>query len=107
MLLGLHVDADEKAAAVARHGNPDLPHISTHVAQVADTREEAVKTLMTEMPRWLAPGLDGYVAVDDRPRPSPTPSATPAACATSIRSAHRTTAPNPSWPRPSKPASNT
>jgi alkanesulfonate monooxygenase SsuD/methylene tetrahydromethanopterin reductase-like flavin-dependent oxidoreductase (luciferase family) len=73
MLLGMHVDAGEKAAAIARHGRPDLPHISTHVAQVADTREEAVKTLMTEMPRWLAPGLDGYVAVDDRPRPSPDP----------------------------------
>ncbi|TDC65914.1 LLM class flavin-dependent oxidoreductase [Actinomadura sp. GC306] len=69
MLLGMHVGADEKAAAVARHGRPDLPHISTHVAQVADSREEAVATLMTEMPRWLGPGLDGYVTVDDRPRP--------------------------------------
>lgn len=39
------------------------------MAQVADTREEAVRTLMDEMPRWLGPGLDGYVAVDDRPRP--------------------------------------
>ena len=73
MLLGMHVDADEKAAAVARHGRPDLPHISTHVAQVADTREQAVKTLLDEMPRWLGPGLDGYVAVDGRPRPSPDP----------------------------------
>ncbi|NKZ07077.1 LLM class flavin-dependent oxidoreductase [Actinomadura latina] len=73
MLLGMHVDANEKAAAVARHGRPDLPHISAHVAQVADTREEAVETLMTEMPRWLGPGLDGYVAVDDRPRPSRDP----------------------------------
>nr|WP_203596231.1 LLM class flavin-dependent oxidoreductase [Actinomadura bangladeshensis] len=73
MLLGMHVDADEKAAAVARHGRPDLPHISTHLAQVADTREAAVKTLMDEMPRWLGPGLEGYVAVDDRPRPSPDP----------------------------------
>ncbi len=73
MLLGMHVDADEKAAAVARHGDPALPHISTHVAQVADTREEAVGTLMAEMPRWLGPGLAGYVAVDDRPRPTPDP----------------------------------
>ncbi|MGH3238888.1 MAG: LLM class flavin-dependent oxidoreductase, partial [Spirillospora sp.] len=69
MLLGMHVGPDEKAAAVARHGNPDAPHISTHVAQVADTREKAVKTLTQEMPRWLGPGLEGYVAVDDRPRP--------------------------------------
>jgi alkanesulfonate monooxygenase SsuD/methylene tetrahydromethanopterin reductase-like flavin-dependent oxidoreductase (luciferase family) len=73
MLLGMHVDAGEKAAAVARHGRPGLPHISAHVAQVADTREEAVETLMREMPRWLGPGLEGYVAVDDRPRPSPDP----------------------------------
>ncbi|GGT99835.1 alkanal monooxygenase [Actinomadura livida] len=69
MLLGMHVGPEEKAAAVARHGLPDLPHISTHVAQVADTREEATATLMAEMPRWLDPGLDGYVPVDDRPRP--------------------------------------
>jgi alkanesulfonate monooxygenase SsuD/methylene tetrahydromethanopterin reductase-like flavin-dependent oxidoreductase (luciferase family) len=69
MLLGMHVGPDEKAAAIARHGDPSLPHISAHVAQVADTREEAVRTLMTEMPRWLGPGLDGYVPVDDRPRP--------------------------------------
>ncbi|WP_121434620.1 LLM class flavin-dependent oxidoreductase [Actinomadura pelletieri] len=73
MLLGMHVGPDEKAAAVARHGVPAAPHISTHVAQVADTREQAVATLMTEMPRWLGPGLEGYVAVDDRPRPSPDP----------------------------------
>ncbi|TDC37103.1 LLM class flavin-dependent oxidoreductase [Actinomadura sp. KC345] len=69
MLLGMHVGPDEKAAAVTRHGLPDAPHISTHVAQVAGTREQAVKLLMDEMPRWLGPGLDGYVAVDDRPRP--------------------------------------
>ncbi|TYB47738.1 LLM class flavin-dependent oxidoreductase [Actinomadura chibensis] len=69
MLLGMHVGPEEKAAAVARHGLPDLPHVSAHVAQVADTRERAVRTLMAEMPRWLGPGLDGYVAVDDRPRP--------------------------------------
>ncbi|RFS81899.1 LLM class flavin-dependent oxidoreductase [Actinomadura spongiicola] len=73
MLLGMHVGPDEKAAAVARHGIHSAPHISTHVAQVADTREQAVATLMTGMPRWLGPGLEGYVAVDDRPRPSPDP----------------------------------
>ncbi|QXJ21750.1 LLM class flavin-dependent oxidoreductase [Actinomadura graeca] len=69
MLLGMHIGAEEKAAAVARHGRPGTPHISTHLAQVADTREEAVTTLLDEMPRWLGPGLEGYVPVDDRPRP--------------------------------------
>ncbi|GAA2163382.1 LLM class flavin-dependent oxidoreductase [Actinomadura napierensis] len=73
MLLGMHVGDAEKAAAVERHGFPDLPHISTHLAQVADTREQAVRTLLAEMPRWLGPGLDGYVPVDDRPRPSRDP----------------------------------
>ncbi|MFS2291796.1 MAG: LLM class flavin-dependent oxidoreductase [Actinomadura sp.] len=73
MLLGMHVGPEEKAAAVARHGLPDAPHISAHLAQAADTREQAVKTLMEEMPRWLGPGLDGHVPVDDRPRPARDP----------------------------------
>ncbi|MFC6886943.1 MULTISPECIES: LLM class flavin-dependent oxidoreductase [Actinomadura] len=76
MLLGMHVDDEEKAAALARYaasrteGAADgrIGHISTHLAQVAGTREEAVATLMREMPPWLGPGLDGYVPVDDRPR---------------------------------------
>ena len=68
MLLGMHVGDEEKAAAVARHGLPDAPHVSAGVAQVADTRAEAVKTLMEAMPGWLGPGLDGYVAGR---RPSP------------------------------------
>ncbi|GAA4100452.1 LLM class flavin-dependent oxidoreductase [Actinomadura miaoliensis] len=69
MLLGMHVGDEEKAAAVARHGDADAPHVSTHLAQVADTRADAVDTLLREMPRWLGPGLEGYVPVDDRPRP--------------------------------------
>ena len=69
MLLGMHIGPDEKAAALARHGDPSLPHISAHLAQVADTREQAVTALMDGMPPWLGPGLEGYVAVDDRPRP--------------------------------------
>ncbi|MFV2174817.1 LLM class flavin-dependent oxidoreductase [Actinomadura sp. LOL_016] len=73
MLLGMHVGDEEKAAAVARHGVPDVPHISTHLAQVADTRDEAVRTLLDGMPPWLGPGLAGYVPVDDRPRPSRDP----------------------------------
>ncbi|MFC5744079.1 LLM class flavin-dependent oxidoreductase [Actinomadura rugatobispora] len=68
MLLGMHVGDEEKAAALARHGRPGLPHVSTHLAQVAGSRGEAVATLLREMPRWLGPGLDGYVPVDDRPR---------------------------------------
>lgn len=99
MLLGMHVGDAEKAAAVARyaraarrrigagpddgrapddHGVPHSDssaaprtpsHIAAAVAQVADSRAEAVRTLQTAMPRWLGPGLAGYVPVDGRPRP--------------------------------------
>jgi alkanesulfonate monooxygenase SsuD/methylene tetrahydromethanopterin reductase-like flavin-dependent oxidoreductase (luciferase family) len=75
MLLGMHVGDEEKAAAVARHGDAAAPHISAHLAQVGDGREEAVRTLLRGMPGWLGPGLDGYVPVDDRPRPSRDPTA--------------------------------
>ncbi|SEF91127.1 Flavin-dependent oxidoreductase, luciferase family (includes alkanesulfonate monooxygenase SsuD and methylene tetrahydromethanopterin reductase) [Thermomonospora echinospora] len=67
MLLGMHVGDEEKAAAVARYGAP-AAHISTGLAQVADSRREAVRLVTREMPRWLGPGLDGYVPVDNRPR---------------------------------------
>ncbi|MBA9007686.1 LLM class flavin-dependent oxidoreductase [Thermomonospora cellulosilytica] len=67
MLLGMHVGDEDKAGAVARYGRP-APHISTALAQVADAREAAVRLVTEEMPRWLGPGLDGYVPVDDRPR---------------------------------------
>jgi alkanesulfonate monooxygenase SsuD/methylene tetrahydromethanopterin reductase-like flavin-dependent oxidoreductase (luciferase family) len=87
MLLGLHVGDAEKAAAVARYaeqaarhaertavlGRPTEPsgpvgHVATGLAHVADTRDEAVRAVCRELPRWLGPGLAGYVAVDDRPR---------------------------------------
>jgi hypothetical protein len=38
------------------------------VAYVADSRAEAQRVLRTAMPRWLGPGLAGYVPIDDRPR---------------------------------------
>jgi len=67
MLLGMHVGDEEKAEAVARYGRP-APHVSAALAQVADTREAAVRLVTEEMPRWLGPGLEGYVPLDDRPR---------------------------------------
>ncbi|MEU5877596.1 LLM class flavin-dependent oxidoreductase [Spirillospora sp. NPDC047279] len=73
MLLGMHVGNAGKAAAVARHGGDPAAHVSAHLAQVAGSREEAVAMLLREMPRWLGPGLDGYVPVDDRPRPERDP----------------------------------
>jgi alkanesulfonate monooxygenase SsuD/methylene tetrahydromethanopterin reductase-like flavin-dependent oxidoreductase (luciferase family) len=38
------------------------------VAQVADARAEARGLLRRQLPRWLGPGLAGYVPVDGRPR---------------------------------------
>jgi alkanesulfonate monooxygenase SsuD/methylene tetrahydromethanopterin reductase-like flavin-dependent oxidoreductase (luciferase family) len=71
MLLGMHADDEEKRATVAhyaRYGPAAPGHLAAGVAQVADTRAEARRLLRSALPRWLGPGLAGYVAVDDRPR---------------------------------------
>ncbi|RAY15774.1 LLM class flavin-dependent oxidoreductase [Actinomadura craniellae] len=68
MLLGMHVGDTERADAVARYGGPGPGHVSAHLAQVAGSRAAAVDLLMREMPRWLGPGLDGYVPIDGRAR---------------------------------------
>ncbi|MFE3450906.1 LLM class flavin-dependent oxidoreductase [Nonomuraea sp. NPDC059194] len=73
MLLGMHVGDEEKAAAVAAYeaaGGPKAGHVAAAVGHVADTTDEAVHTLRKTMPRWLEPGLAGYVPVDGRARPS-------------------------------------
>ncbi len=66
MLLGMHVGDAEKAAAVARHGGTG--HVSAGIAYVADSREAAVAAVLDGLPRWLGPGLAGYVTVDGRAR---------------------------------------
>ncbi|GLY73041.1 LLM class flavin-dependent oxidoreductase [Actinoallomurus iriomotensis] len=71
MLLGMHAGDEDKRAMVehyARYGPPNPGHVAAGVAHVADTRAEAQRVLRTAMPRWLGPGLAGYVPVDDRPR---------------------------------------
>ncbi|MCD0451353.1 LLM class flavin-dependent oxidoreductase [Actinocorallia sp. API 0066] len=72
MLLGMHVGDAEKAAAVGRYrefgGPPRAGHVTTGVAWVGRTREEARRTVTEELPRWMGPGLAGYVPVDGRPR---------------------------------------
>ena len=78
MLLGMHIGDAEKAAAVRRYAaiaRAPAPHIATGVAYVADTRAEAVDMLCRELPRWLGPGLAGYVPVDDRSPPRRDPDA--------------------------------
>jgi len=74
VLLGLHADdagkqdmMDSYAAAAARHGvTPADGHVAAVVAQVADSRAEASRLLRDRLPRWLGPGLAGYVPVDGR-----------------------------------------
>ncbi|NAS23626.1 LLM class flavin-dependent oxidoreductase [Herbidospora sp. NEAU-GS84] len=92
MLLGMHVGDDEKAAMLARYQDRAMPrcsppraqtltaeqiaaadtasadHVGAAVGFVADTTEDAVAELKRAMPRWLRPGLAGYVPVDGRPR---------------------------------------
>ncbi|GAB1820114.1 LLM class flavin-dependent oxidoreductase [Herbidospora sp. RD11066] len=68
MLLGMHIGDAEKAAMLA--GRPSGDHIGAAVGFVADSTGQAVAELRHAMPRWLRPGLAGYVPVDDRPRPA-------------------------------------
>ncbi|MDN3356984.1 LLM class flavin-dependent oxidoreductase [Actinomadura sp. DC4] len=70
MLLGMHAGDEEKRAMVAHYGRHGTAagHLAAGVAYVADTRTEAQRVLRTAMPRWLGPGLAGYVPVDSRPR---------------------------------------
>lgn len=81
MLLGMHCGDEEKARmvalwrAVALDAGHDparvaaAGHVSAGVAQVADTRQEAVETLTKTMPGWLQQGLGAHVTVDGRARP--------------------------------------
>jgi alkanesulfonate monooxygenase SsuD/methylene tetrahydromethanopterin reductase-like flavin-dependent oxidoreductase (luciferase family) len=76
VLLGMHMDdagkrdmMDHYAAAAARHRTqPVGGHMAAVVAQVGDTRLDAQRLLRTELPRWLGPGLAGYIPVDGRRR---------------------------------------
>ncbi|GIH75397.1 LLM class flavin-dependent oxidoreductase [Planobispora longispora] len=87
MLLGMHVGDEEKAAMIRAYGDRaragmDAPagaspsrweghagHVAAAVGYVADSTAQAVRELKASMPRWLEPGLAGYVPVDGRPRP--------------------------------------
>ncbi|WP_214318895.1 LLM class flavin-dependent oxidoreductase [Nonomuraea sediminis] len=73
MLLGMHVDDQEKAAAVAAYdalAAGPAGHLAAAVGYVGDSTRQAVAELTASLPRWLEPGLAGYVPVDGRPRPA-------------------------------------
>jgi alkanesulfonate monooxygenase SsuD/methylene tetrahydromethanopterin reductase-like flavin-dependent oxidoreductase (luciferase family) len=66
MLLGMDLPADAKAAMIKSYadaGGGPAPHIGAALAHVGPADE-----LRSAMPRWLGPGLAGYVTVDGRPR---------------------------------------
>lgn len=72
MLLGMHIGDAEKAAMLEEYararGAPGEGHMAAAVGFVGDSTAEAVRELTAAMPRWLKPGLAGYVPVDGRPR---------------------------------------
>ncbi|GAA4224147.1 alkanesulfonate monooxygenase SsuD/methylene tetrahydromethanopterin reductase-like flavin-dependent oxidoreductase (luciferase family) [Streptosporangium album] len=74
MLLGMHIGDEEKAAMLrdyrrAAAGEEPGGHVAAVVGHVADSTAQAVRELRETLPRWLAPGLAGYVPVDGRARP--------------------------------------
>ncbi|MBB5076104.1 LLM class flavin-dependent oxidoreductase [Nonomuraea endophytica] len=72
MLLGMHVGDEEKAALLREHAALSGGvggHVAAAVGFVGDSTERAVRELREAMPRWLEPGLAGYVPVDGRARP--------------------------------------
>lgn len=79
MLLGMDVWDSDKADMVAHYAKAsrgrvsEVGHVSTVVAHVADSDQQARDELLRTMPPWLETGLAGYVPVDDRPRPQRDP----------------------------------
>jgi alkanesulfonate monooxygenase SsuD/methylene tetrahydromethanopterin reductase-like flavin-dependent oxidoreductase (luciferase family) len=76
MLLGMNTSDAQKAALVADHtaaarragyDPAGAGHVFAALAQVADTRDEALATLRAAMPPWLGPGLAGFQALDRQP----------------------------------------
>jgi alkanesulfonate monooxygenase SsuD/methylene tetrahydromethanopterin reductase-like flavin-dependent oxidoreductase (luciferase family) len=54
LLLGMHEDETAKAAMIARHGAPGLPHVSAHLTYVSDSRAQAEAALRASLPGWLS-----------------------------------------------------
>ncbi|KAB8184142.1 LLM class flavin-dependent oxidoreductase [Microbispora catharanthi] len=72
MLLGMHIGDEEKAemiAAYEAYATGPAAHIGAALGHVADTTEQAIREMRESLPRWLGPGLAGYVPVDGRPPP--------------------------------------
>lgn len=114
VLLGLDADDARKqelvrhhAAAAAERGiSPASGHVAAVVAHVGDSRAGAQRLLRSSLPRWLGPGLAGYVPADGRARPRRDPEeyaellcrihpvGSPADCAASMAATARRTGVN-------------
>jgi alkanesulfonate monooxygenase SsuD/methylene tetrahydromethanopterin reductase-like flavin-dependent oxidoreductase (luciferase family) len=68
MLLGMHIGDADKADMLRAYGREDPGHVAAVVGHVGDSTAQAVRELKETMPRWLGPGLAGYVPVDGRAR---------------------------------------
>ena len=78
MLLGLHTADEGKREMIAAYARAARPgtragHIGAVLAYVGDTQAGAQRIVRQSLPRWLRPGLAGYVPVDGRPPPSRDP----------------------------------
>ncbi|MDA8370414.1 MAG: LLM class flavin-dependent oxidoreductase [Nocardiopsaceae bacterium] len=81
-LLGMHLTAAQQAEMVASYteagsradsSKGGVGHAVTALAHVADTGEQARKTMLDALPRWLGPGLAGYLPIGGRARPQRDP----------------------------------
>ncbi|MBT2226182.1 LLM class flavin-dependent oxidoreductase [Nonomuraea sp. NEAU-A123] len=73
MLLGMHIDDEQKKSMIARyesHGGGAQAHMAAVVGYVANSTAQARNDLRESLPRWLKPGLAGYIPVDNREPPS-------------------------------------
>jgi alkanesulfonate monooxygenase SsuD/methylene tetrahydromethanopterin reductase-like flavin-dependent oxidoreductase (luciferase family) len=70
LLLGMHADDGEKRAhleAWAGRAGRCGEHVSVGIAHVAGSTGAARAAVREALPRWLRPGLAGYVRADGRP----------------------------------------
>jgi alkanesulfonate monooxygenase SsuD/methylene tetrahydromethanopterin reductase-like flavin-dependent oxidoreductase (luciferase family) len=67
MLLGMHATDEEKSQLIRAHGDPLAAHAALAVAQVADSREQALADLRAAMPGWLRDGLAAHKRLDGSP----------------------------------------
>lgn len=70
LLLGMHADDGEKRALVdawTRRAGRCGAHVGVGIAHVAASAGAARAAVREALPRWLSPGLAGYVRADGRP----------------------------------------